>query len=151
MDERLERFLGLSELLTGFGQLQLLGTGVSGEYLRMVQAWLPHSVLDELLAAYQQLPAGANREPAIAASILGDPKIGPVARNLILLWYCGVWNVLPQPWLDAYGTSGPGKTLVVSVQAYQSGLQWNVAGGHAAGAWQQGYGAWSLAPDASGT
>jgi hypothetical protein len=126
--------------------MQLFGTGMPGEYLRVLDGALPENVLDEVLAAYERLPAGDDRESAADIIIFGDPKIGPVARNLIVLWYCGVWTVLPQAWREAYGMSGPDKNKVVSAQAYQSGLQWVVAGGHAAGAEQQGFGAWSLAP-----
>lgn len=149
MGERSERFLELSGLLTGFGRVQLLGTGMTDGYLRAQEAVLPAGMLDELLAAYERLPAGADREAAVASEILGDPKLGPVARNLILLWYCGTWTALPDAWRAAYGISPLDTNRVVSAEAYQAGLQWVVAGAHPAGARQQGYGAWAVAPEGS--
>ena len=150
MQKRTDQFLGLSAVLTGFGRLQLLGTAMTSEYLRTLDAILPAGLLDELLAVYERLPTGADREAAVAAQILDDPKLGPVARNLILLWYCGAWTTLPDAWRAAYGVSPLDKNHVVSAEAYQAGLQWVVAGAHPAGAQQQGFGAWSLAPERSG-
>lgn len=147
MGERFDRFLELSELLTGFGQVDLLGTGVAVEYLSTLEAVLPEGLLDDLLAAYEALPAGAERDAAVASTILSDPKLGPVARNVILLWYCGAWTALPDAWRAAYGSSPLDTNRVVSADAYLAGLQWVVARAHPAGAQQQGYGAWALPPD----
>lgn len=149
MGERSERFLQLSALVTGFGRVQLLGTGMADGYLRTLEETLPGDTLDELLAAYDGLPAGADRESAVASKILADPKLGPVARNVILLWYCGTWTALPDQWRAAYGSSPLDTNRVVSGDAYQAGLQWVVAGAHPAAAQQQGYGAWALAPEGS--
>ena len=92
MRERLESFIELSEALTGFSRVQLLGTGMAEEYLRAVEEAVPAPVLEELLAAGD------------AVTILEDAKLGPVARNVILLWYCGTWTALARrvargPWL----------------------------------------------------
>jgi hypothetical protein len=133
MQDRMEQFLGLSVELTGFSRLHLLATAMTGTYIDTMDATLPAGVLDELLGVYGELPAGPGREAAITARLLEDPKLGPVARNLILLWYCGT------------GESG-----VVSAEAYLAGLQWVAAGAHPAGARQQGFGAWSKAPESSG-
>lgn len=123
-------FLELSALLTGFTGFQLLGTGMTGRYLRTIDAMLPDGVLTELLDAFRKLPAGPDREAALGSAILADPKLGPVARNIILMWYCGTWT-----------------DRVVSADAYQAGLQWIAAGAHPAGAGQQGYGAWAVPPE----
>jgi len=136
-------------MLTGFDRVRLLGTGVADVYLQTLEQVLPSGVADELLVAYEQLPAGRERDAALAAEILGDPKLGPVARNLILMWYCGTWTALPGTWQDAYGSSPLDASQVVSGEAYQQGLQWVVAGAHPMGARQQGYGAWSVAPAGS--
>jgi hypothetical protein len=146
---RFDRFLDLSERLTGFGQVDLLGTGVAGEYLSTLDAVLPEGMLDELLAAHDALPGGADRDAAVASAILSDAKLGPVARNLILLWYCGAWTALPDAWRAAYGVSPLDTNRVVSAEAYLAGLQWLVARAHPAGAQQQGYGAWALPPEAA--
>jgi hypothetical protein len=148
---RAEAFLALSQLLTGFGRVQLAGTGQTDSYLCVLDAVLPAGMLDELLCAAGRLPEGAGREAAVEPAILDDPKLGPVARNVVLLWYRGTWTALPAQWRAAYGTSPLDTDHVVSAAAYQAGLQWVAAGAHPAGALQQGYGAWAAAPEEGGT
>jgi hypothetical protein len=138
---RTEVFLEVSARLTGFGRVALLGTGMADEYLRALDAVLPAGTLDELLAA-------GERDDGVA-ELLDDAKLGPVARNLILLWYCGTWTALPDEWRAAYGTSPLDTTRVESAAAYLAGLQWVVAGAHPAGARQQGFGAWAVAPESA--
>lgn len=145
--ERVEDFLALSELLTGFGRITLAGTGQADSYLRLLEAVLPPGVLDELLSAARSLPGGAGREAAVGPAILDDPKLGPAARNAILLWYRGTWTAMPAEWRAAYGASPLDTDHVVSAAAYQAGLQWLAAGAHPAGALQQGYGAWASTPE----
>jgi hypothetical protein len=140
----------LSAILTGFGRIELLGTGMVGEYLRTLDAILPAGLLDEFLAVPERLPQGADLEGAVTSQIIDDPKLGPLARNVILLWYCGTWTALPDAWRAAHGASPLDTDHVVSAEAYQAGLQWVVAGAHPAGAQQQGFGAWSLAPERGG-
>jgi hypothetical protein len=147
MSDRSDVFLDLSALLTGFSRVQLLGTGVADEYLQTLEATLPRDVLDGLLDSYGRLPAGDQREAALASEILGDAKFGPVARNLILLWYCGSWTALPEDWREAHGTSPLDTDRVISAASYVAGLQWAAAGAHPVGARQQGFGAWALPPE----
>lgn len=144
--DRAARFLDLSALLTGFGRLQLLGAGVADGHLRALDAVVPAEIVDELLAACDRLPGGADREAAVGPTILDDPKLGPVARNLIQMWYCGTWTRLPDAWRTAYGASPLDTNRVLSVAAYQAALQWVVAGAHPPGARQQGFGSWAEPP-----
>lgn len=143
---RSDAFLDASALLTGFDRVRLAGTGVADEYLRTLEEVLPDGMLDDLLAAFEQLPAGDGGEAGIAA-ILADPALGPVARNVILLWYCGTWNALPDDWRAAHGASPLDTNRVVSAESYVAGLQWAAAGAHPMGARQQGFGAWALPPE----
>ncbi|MDR3515040.1 MAG: hypothetical protein P4M00_04430 [Azospirillaceae bacterium] len=147
MTAREESFVALSVLLTGYDSVHLLGTGMAEQYLAILDSILPTGMVDDLLAAYQRLPQGPQREPAAAATILGDAKLGPVARNLIVLWYCGSWTQLPAAWRATYGAAPQDTTHAVSADAYQAGLQWLAAGAHPAGAKAQGYGAWALGPE----
>jgi hypothetical protein len=146
-----DQFVEMSALLTGFGRVELLGTGVTGTYLRALDAVLPEGVLGELLEAFRNLPAAppAEREAAVRSTILKDPKLGPVAQNIITMWYCGTWTALPDAWRSAYGASPLDTNHVVSAEAYQAGLQWTAAGAHPAGARQQGFAAWTAAPQAA--
>jgi hypothetical protein len=148
VDERSTRFLELSVVLTGFDTVALLGTGVLEEYLRTVEEVLPDGILDELLAAGDRSPGEDPEAPA--SELLDDPKLGPVARSVILLWYTGAWTPLPEDWRSAHGASPLDTHRVVSPASYLAGLQWVVAGAHPAGARQQGYGAWATPPEAVG-
>lgn len=147
MNRRSESLLGLSALLTGFDRVQLLGTGMLDEYMRSLEAVLPSGVLDELLTAYERLPAeDGRRAAAVASEILGDTKLGPVARNVILLWYLGAWAGMPDDWRAAYGATSRDQHHVISPAAYQTGLQWLAAGAHPAGSSAQGFGSWANPP-----
>lgn len=143
MDRRSELFIGVSARLTGFNRVALLGTGMTAAYLRAMDAVLPAGMLDALLADERSLVDTRLGE------LLDDAKLGPVARNLILLWYCGTWTVLPDEWRAAYGSSPLDTNRVESADAYQAALQWVAAGAHPAGARQQGFGAWAVAPQAA--
>jgi hypothetical protein len=146
MDQQIELFLAMSEVLTGCSRVRLLGTGMTEQYLQTLQASMPAGVLDSLLNLYIQISLGGDQEAALESGILNDPKAGPVARNLIVLWYTGSWPVLPDAWHAAYGTSPSEKVGVVSAQAFQSGLQWAIIGAHAPGSSQQGFASWSVLP-----
>ena len=149
MQDRLGKFLGLSAILTGSSRFELLSTAMASDYLHTFDEILPTGIVDELLGTLEQLPPENHKEPG-AAQILKDPKLGPVARNLILLWYCGTWTPMPDAWRAQFGASELDVRHVVSAKAYQAGLQWVVAGAHPAGAQQQGFGAWSMSPLRSG-
>lgn len=147
MQQRLDQFVGLSADLTGFSTVELLGLGVADSYLSTLDTMLPAGVTDALLNAYGELPGGPDREAAVDATICADPKLGPVAQSLILLWYCGSWTVLSADWHAAYGASPQEKGGPVSAEAYQAGLQWAVAGAHPPGSGPQGFGAWAMTPE----
>ncbi len=140
MDKRAELFVELSARLTGFNRVTLLGTGMSAAHLRAMDAVLGGATMDALLADSRSL------DDAGLGALLDDARLGPVARNLILLWYCGTWTTLPDEWRAAYGTSPLDTDRVESAAAYQAALQWVAAGAHPAGARQQGFGAWAVAP-----
>lgn len=145
MSEQLESFVALSALLTGFSKVQLRGSGVAEQHLGVLNEVLATDVVTDLLGAFDRLPEDG-RESAMAATILGDARLGPVARNVILLWYSGVWTQLPAAWREAFGASPLDTTRATSGDAYRSGLQWVVAGAHAPGANHQGFGSWALEP-----
>ena len=146
MTDRLQEFLELSVCLTGFDRLQLMSTAMAEEYLRTLDTILPASLVDSLLTTYRSLPADGH-ETALSDGILKDPQLGPVARNVIVLWYSGTWKQLPNEWRAINGSSPLDDTHVVSSTAYLSGLQWKVVGAHPAGGLQQGFGAWSAPPE----
>ena len=142
----LDDFLDLSTVLTGYDRVQLLGTGMAEQYLHTLEEVLPSGTLEEFLAAYGRV-SGGDREAGVASEILADPKLGPVAQNVILLWYCGTWTALPDAWRASYGASPMDTSRVVSAEAYLAGLQWVTARAHPVGARPPGYGQWAVAPE----
>ena len=144
--DRLDEFVDASVRLTGFGRIALLGTGAAEDYLRTVRAVVPPAVLDGLFAAIANIPADEAHDGEIATSIMADPTFAPVAKNIIVLWYCGTWQQMPDDWRAAHQSVPADTTHVVSANAYLSGLQWTVVGAHPPGGAMQGFGAWSLPP-----
>ncbi|SEP29668.1 hypothetical protein SAMN05216228_10739 [Rhizobium tibeticum] len=144
MSERLASFVALSILLTGFDAVRLHGTGMAEKYLSLLDQIVTVSTVNDLLNSTLRAPASGEGERL--AAIFEDPRLEPIARNVIILWYCGTWQQLPEAWRVAFGTSRFDETHLVSGAAYQSGLQWVAAGAHPAGAKPQGFGAWALVP-----
>jgi|SRR4051794_39778323 hypothetical protein len=143
MTSRPLSFVTLSSGLTGFTPVQLHGTGMASTYLDELDALLPASLLDRILNAYSATTDQPGDEHLKA--ILDDPDLGPIARNIIVMWFCGTWTALPAEWRSR-NDAAEDSTHVVSPAAYQAGLQWVAAGAHPAGARQQGFGAWSTEP-----
>lgn len=142
---RFHFFVALSALLTGVDEVRLLGTGQAEVYLATLEAILPATIIDELLGCFMALPT-RGREAAAESEILADARLGPIARNIILMWYRGVWVQLPVVWRANFGTLPGDENRLISGTAYQAGLQWDIAGAHPMGARQQGYASWALMP-----
>ncbi|CDM60268.1 MULTISPECIES: hypothetical protein [Rhizobium] len=146
MSDRLASFIALSALLTGFNAVKLRGTGMGEDYQSLLDQIVSIGTVDDQLSSIEPLPSGHEGKRPTTEEILEDPRLGPIARNLIILWYSGSWPQLPAAWRVAFGASPMDTTHVVSGAAYQAGLQWAAAGAHPAGAKPQGFGAWSLEP-----
>lgn len=143
---RLQQFVAFSALLTGYGAVTLMGTGIAAELLTAVDDAVGMTLTDELLARFAALPVDMSAEQAAAESIMADPRFGPIARNVILAWVTGSWMQLPDAWRASFGASENDRSHVISGRCYQAGLQWMIADAHPSGALHQGYGAWTLPP-----
>jgi hypothetical protein len=141
---RLDAFLALSAELTAFSVFELRGTGQAEEYLATADQIVGAATVDELLARHAGI--GTDREDGIRKDILSDPKLGAVARNVIKLWYVGVWYELPTGWAERYGASEADVTFTPSPAAYTEALLWPAVGANPPGAKAPGYGSWALPP-----
>ena len=143
------RFLGLSAALTGFDETELHGTGMVGAHYDELVRTLGSREVGKLLgawdAAVQEAAGDACGEDAVRR-LLDDDRYGPVARNLITLWYLGTWSQLPRQWRNAYGAMSLDYDRVASPAAYREGLVWPAAGTHPMGAKQPGFGSWTEPP-----
>ena len=149
--DRMEGFLSLSATLTAFSEFDLRGTGQDEAYLATVVAAVGEGNTDQLLSAYTSIQSGAEAEGAaldglLRARILSDDRLGPMARNIMKLWYIGTWYAMPQEWAQAFGGGGVDGTFVVSGSSYIEGLVWPAIGANPPGAKGPGYGTWADPP-----
>ena len=146
----LEQFVGLSVALTGFNRAELHATGMARRHLEVMLSTLGESLVGLLLMKWSRI---ANYEPYmrdvyLTLTILGDNTIGPMARNLTMLWYLGQWSQMPREWRDVHGAHTLDTNRIVSAEAYRESLVWATFRGHPQGAKAPGYGSWAVAPDA---
>jgi hypothetical protein len=149
--QRLSGFLELSSTLTGFSVFELQGTGQAEPYLSTVTDIAGAAILDELLEAYGRVQAAANEGAAdldgqLRREILADEKLGPIARNIIKMWFVGIWYELPSAWREAFGVREEDVMHMVSPGAYTEGLLWPTIGANPNGAKAPGYASWALPP-----
>ena len=149
--DRMDGFLSLSAMLTAFSEFDLRGTGQSEDYLATVVAAVGAGNIDQLLSAYASIQSagevqGASLDGLLRARILSDDRLGPIARNIMKLWYIGTWYAMPQEWTQAFGVGEVGGTFVVSASSYIEGLVWPAIGANPPGAKGPGYGTWADPP-----
>ncbi|QEU91288.1 hypothetical protein [Streptomyces kanamyceticus] len=123
LTDDLPRFTALSARLTGFDEVALESTGLTGTY---------RAVAEEQL--------GTERYTRLVRE-LGDPgdamdgELRDAARAVTHLWYTGSWPGPPP--------------FVVSPRAYAEGLVWKAAGLKAPATEPGGYGSWADGGDLS--
>ena len=144
----MESFLDFSAEMTAFPVFHLQGTGLAEAYFKTVNDVVGAKVVDQLLAAYLAVDTTQQplREQRIRQQILGDEKLGPIARNIIKLWYLGIWEPLPPAWTTAYGPVENNLGFTVSATAYTEGLLWPAIGANPPGAKAPGYASWVTPP-----
>jgi hypothetical protein len=144
----LEHFVGLSVALTGFDRAELFATGMVDRYLGELMSTLDDSLVGELLKRWAAIMALApeQREAQLVSTILSDATLGPIARNLTMLWYLGQWTQLPREWRDVHGANARDVDRIVSAEAYRESLVWVTFGGHPQGAKAPGFGSWAMEP-----
>ena len=134
MSDALERFVALSAELTGFREVDIWGTGQAEHHLDLVLAVAGDDLVARLLKSH-------------AHHALADPDLGPLARNLIVLWYLGQWDQMPRGWRDRHGASPADTAGVPSAGSFREGLVWTAIGAHPTGAKPPGFGSWATPPE----
>jgi hypothetical protein len=145
-----DAFVALSAALTGFREVDLWGTGQAERYLDELYATVGDAIVARLLVAGGEALHAENPTAALEQRVLHDPDLGPVARNVIVMWYLGQWDGLPGHWRNRHGASPVDVPRVISADAYAAGLVWKAIGAHPMGADPPGYGAWANPPGAGG-
>jgi len=151
LDTTEDRFIAVSAALTGFDAVELTGTGMTALYLKTIEQWVGTTIAAELFAfGTDPLPD----DYVVRTRILADARLGPVARNVIELWYNATWSPLPVAWYQANAPAIPTlpdlanlpAAYVVSPDAYVESLVWTAANTHPMGAKQPGFGTWADPP-----
>jgi hypothetical protein len=150
-NERLAHFLALSAVLTGFEQVDLQGTGLVFTYYHAFTGIVSPAISEELWKLASKIIEGNHHDEgamnaAIRREILASLEYGPLATNIIQMWYLGSWIQLPQAWRNQFGASPADVTKVISAEAYKQSLIYDVMGAHPPGAKQPGFGSWSQPP-----
>jgi hypothetical protein len=140
------RFLAFSSQVTAFTEFDLHGTGQAGSYLDTVVRVVGEGLLAELLDAYDRAVSQEDRTTALQVEVFSSEKLGPIARNIIKLWYVGVWYELPSDWTESFGALENDGTFTASPAAYPEGLLWRAIGANPPGAHGPGYGSWAQPP-----
>jgi hypothetical protein len=147
----LESFLRLSEALTGFARIDLLGTGMAPTYLDTLFAVVGSTATGELLETADRVigdsePNDSKVIAGLAKRVIADARLGPLAQNVMRMWYVGNWSQLPAGWCDDEGATADDVSRVISADAYKEGLVWRAIGTHPPGAKQPGFGTWAAPP-----
>lgn len=149
MARALDDFVAVSAALTGYRSADLFGTGMAQAYLDHVSTVVGESFTARWLEVGRDVVRRAgHRELAteIELRLLDDPDYGPVARNVIVLWYTGQWVQLPGPWRDKHGANPADVDAILSPDAYTEGLAWDAIGAHPQGAKAPGFATWVAPP-----
>jgi len=147
MKNKFDLFLSLSTELTGFELIRLLGTGMQLTYFDIVCDRTGKDNSDLLWKEWKMVQSKADDiEEAIRVRILSHPQLGPMARNIITLWYLGQWNQMPATWRSNYGSQPSDVTQIISGESYKEGLVWMAIDAHPMGAKQPGFDSWSAPP-----
>lgn len=149
--ERLRKFLDLSSKLTAFSVYELQGTGQAEAYLSTVTDVVGVEIVDELVDTYARIKTtaeveGDDLDGMLRREILAEERLGPIARNIIKMWYVGIWYQLPAAWRQSFGTREHDFMHMVSAAAYTEGLLWTTIGANPNGAKAPGYGSWAHPP-----
>jgi hypothetical protein len=171
MNEKdVQKFLQLSSVLTGFSLYELRASDCTEEFYETTQRQIGRENLEQFLSkvsATIQADADAKSGKGDAKTIGGEAKLaggeekladidacladaflGPIAKNIMRMWYVGNWVAMPDEWWAANSSEifAANTTFVVSSQAYKEGLVWKAADTHPMGSKSGGYGSWALPP-----
>ena len=138
-------FVALSAALTDFRDVDLWATGQVDAYLAELVATVGEDVVARLLATGDEALRSSDPKQALTA-LLADQELGPVAKNVIVLWYSGAWRPLPNRWRNSYGANPLDVARVISPASYRSGLVWRAIGAHPKGANGTGFASWANPP-----
>ena len=144
-------FLELSSMLTDFDVFSLNGTGQVDAYWKEVNLIAGEKNVSELLKTFNKISQNSKLSEeefltSMRKEILGNILYGPIARNIIKLWYTGMWYQLPLSWRQKFGENENDTNHFINSASYMEGLLWNAIDAPPAGAKGPGFGSWHSPP-----
>ena len=145
----LQQFAALSVVLTGYGKDTILPDldtqHQAQEYLDTLYkpGLVPVETLQLLSDAWNSVSNTSEIAlvDQVKSLIMEKPLLARVAKNIIYMWYLGIWydlTVLPGEM--------PNKDFVVSSKAYKNGLVWTTMAAHPMGYSEGNFGYWNTPP-----
>ncbi|MES2655840.1 MAG: sugar dehydrogenase complex small subunit [Bacteroidota bacterium] len=134
----IENFINLSAVLTGYKAIELKPKNdtqqVAQKYFDTLTKNTPVDVLNDLYNTFLNIKGDIT--DGVLEQILQDATLGQLARNIIQMWYTGIW----------YGLYPGQMDYVISSTAYTNGLVWKEMGAHPMGFSEGNFGYWADAP-----
>ncbi|MCY7296928.1 hypothetical protein [Alteromonas sp. a30] len=147
-------FYQLSAILTGYDEARLQGSGVGETYYEVLTTLIPSHILTQLQDTFCTIEALPKKalDSELRKQILANAMLGPVARNILKMWYTSIWYPMPTAWSKIYAVPNQSEQkyqdveFIISDDAYIQGLAWEAVHSHPMGAKQPGYATWSFTP-----
>lgn len=126
-----ETFLSISIHLTGFNEMELLGTGMLDTYFNVVMNKNSHKDVTTFFATVDKILAAPEDQiiDMIAEELMPQAYFSGMTQNIIIMWYMGSWM-----------------NTIINPTSYTQGLIWKAADTHPPGAKQPGFASWENAP-----
>ena len=138
--QKLNAFVNLSVVLTGFSSADLEGTGMLSSYFEVVNNELSPAFIEEMLTDFISIHISdynnLSKEELLKFQEFWKSKLyRKQLDQIIQLWYLGEW-------ID----TKENKDFIVSSDAYLEGLIWKAIDAHPMGGKQPGFATWGFKP-----
>jgi len=136
----LETFVSLSSILTGYAESTLKPGADTQKLSELYFNVLNKEVAAQTISQLNTVFLGLSNpdEATVKTQIVKDSILGPIAKNIIQMWYSGIWYNL---------NDKPDESYVVSSIAYKNGLVWSTIYAHPMGYSEETFGYWNTAPN----
>lgn len=135
----LDDFIAMSSALTG---TQELDRRIAGQYLDRISQDTEGGKLDDLLRVFREIiqATGGDTTEAIRQRIMNDDALGPLAQQIIVLWYTSA--------LHSQDDKGNHQfDFPADPNQYFSGLVWGAIRAHPLGLSGGYFGHWKYPPE----
>ena len=134
----LDDFIAMSSVLTGTRELD---RGIAGQYFERISKDAEGSKLSALLGVFREIQAaGGDTTEAIRQRIMNDGALGPLAQQIIILWYTSAIHTQDEKGNHKFDFPD-------DPNQYFSGLVWTAIRAHPLGLSGGYFGHWKYPPE----